>query len=103
MANTTTTKLSLTTIIHESDTSAITITTTDSVTSPVTCDTSITTIMGSVIGVLVALQVGTLITLCVVVVYWKHSVKSKQRCIWMINNNASLARLSIQCHACKWH
>ena len=43
------------------------------------CDTSITTTLGSVIGVLVALQVGTLITLCVVVVYWKHSVKSKQR------------------------
>ena len=100
MANTTTTKLSLTTIIHESDTSTITITTTDSVTSPMTCDTSITTIMGSVIGVLVALQVGTLITLCVVAVYWKHSVKSKQRCEWIVNNNASLAPLELSKHTC---
>ena len=39
------------------------------VSSSMTCAYT-TTIMGSVIGVLVALQVGTLITLCVVVVYF---------------------------------
>ena len=82
MSTTTTTKWSPTAY---SDANTTTIPTTDRVTSPVTC-TSITTIMGSVIGILVALQADTLIILYFAVVYWKCSMKSKQRCVWIVNN-----------------
>ena len=58
-----------------------TITTTDSASSLRTSQDADgnMTVLGAVIGVLVALVAVALITLCIVVVYWKRSRKAKHR------------------------